>query len=109
MTILTSQIWIKKEKDHDVSKKLGYNRFLVDNVWRVGHEGLSNGDIPNARSEAMARLTRKHILTKAMNKSSDDSIRITDALIKEDIDVYINLWKSFMAALFPDMYGSDSD
>ena len=44
-----------------------------------------------------------------MNKSSGDSTRNNDALIKEDIDVDINPWNSFMAALFPDMYGSDSD
>ena len=44
-----------------------------------------------------------------MNKSSEDSTRNSDALIKKDIDVDVNPWNSFVAALFPDMYDSDSD
>ena len=55
---------IKKKKgtrahDNAISKEIGYNRWMRNNIWVVGGERLTTNDIKTTRSNKKKRLKKK--------------------------------------------------
>ena len=93
-----------KVKDDAVSKKLGYNRFMVHDVWKVGKERLLKDDIKNKRSAAKKRTERKRMLNRAIVQSAADNINDVDTEFKEVSKVGVAPWTRKTMHLFPDLY-----
>ena len=53
------------EEDGNFTKKLGYNHFMIDNVWKVGKKRLMVDNIRMKRKGAVTRAAQKLIVKKA--------------------------------------------
>ena len=86
------------------SKRLGYNRFMVEDVWRVGTNMLLDDNVRKKRTDAHDRKLRKKAIAKAitLSKRNRDSVALT--VIDEDLNVPMPCWTSKVKELFPDLY-----
>ena len=54
------------EKDVDISGKLGYNRFMLDDVWVIGTDRMVKDDIKATRIHARECAERKRTISKSI-------------------------------------------
>lgn len=92
-----------RKADDKISKKLGYNRFLVEDVWKVGTDRLQNANIKKEREDARARLQRKRDTNRAIVKKFQEK---KDAVseIKHEIECEIPPWRQQMMEMYPNNY-----
>ena len=94
----------KKVKEDDaVSNKLGYNRFMVEDVWNVGSARLEKDNIGAKRQHAIERLKRKTSMTAAMN-AAEALTNATELILKPDINVEVSPWNNYVTSSFSDLY-----
>lgn len=91
-------------KDDVVSKKLGYNRFMITNVWEVGNKRLVADEIGKVRQEAVAQIDRKRAITRAMEAASGISEKTQASAIKGTMDVPMAPWTKRIRKRFPQFY-----
>ena len=93
--------------DTTLSKNLGYNRFLVDDIWKIGTTRLLADDIPRKRQKAEERMKRKRDTSRAITASERSSSIISTFCFKEDIDIEPMSWNLYAIEQFPDLYTFD--
>lgn len=77
-----------------ISKKLGYNRFMVEDMWKVGSARLHKYCIGKKREHAVARLVRKSTMASAINAAKD-------SIFKPELELTIPEWKNHISSSFP--------
>lgn len=85
-----------RKDDDKISKQLGYNRFMIDDVWKVGKERLEKANIKKEREDARARLQRKRDTNRAIVERFQQKKNEASA-IKADIECDVP-WR------YPDNY-----
>ena len=53
-----------EEKDDEITEKVGYTRFMLDDVWSIGWERLERDDVRETHQLAEKRIKRKRIVTE---------------------------------------------
>ena len=87
------------------TKKLGYNRFMIDNVWKVGKARLEKDNVRKKRLGAVARVCRKLLVKKAViSASKENEEDILSYGEKVDLDVEMPPWTKHVMGLFPKDY-----
>ena len=90
------------EKDVVVTKKLGYNRFMIDNVWRIGKERLAKDNVRSKRLGAVARVSRKLLVKKVvMDAAKETSMTYCQ---KEEVAVDMPSWTRHIMGLYTNDY-----
>ena len=93
------------KKEVSISKKFGYNRYMVDNIWTVGNERLLKDDAKETRAAAAWRIDRKRKVTRVRSKiDSETSNGAAMDEIKEEKCVGNMPWKRFAMKDFPEFY-----
>ena len=93
-----------KVKDSAVSKNLGYNRFMVHDVWKVGRSRLEKDEVKRSRLSARKRTNRKRAVNSAIIRSVAETNSAPTCVIKGDMDVERSSWSKKSIELFPDLY-----
>ena len=52
-----------EEKDDEITEKVGYNRFMLDDVWSIGWERLERDNVRKTRQLPVKRTERKRMVT----------------------------------------------
>ena len=91
-----------KANDNEISMKLGYNRWMRDNIWVAGEERLAKDNVKQGRFEARQRLNKKITLKKAIEKIQFAGKKY-DAFDKEKT-VSLPGWTKRMMRKCPDYY-----
>ena len=89
-------------KDATVSKKLGYNRFMVENVWDIGTQQIEKDDVRSTRVSAKKRVLRKRRINSAV--SSHEALRQPDSGFKLEKNVEQAPWKKSVMQTFSKFY-----
>ena len=92
------------EEDDLVSVKLGYNQYMVTNVWNIGIEKLSLDNIPKKRQDAFIRVERKRRVNMIVASSLNNDANKSCLREKMDIDVAMPVWTQSIVSLFPHFY-----
>ena len=92
-----------KKLDEKISKKLGYNRFMIEDPWVIGKDRIEKAEYKRVRNDARERALRK----RAINKVVVEKVRMREArgsAFKQEIDVEVPPWTLKMHELLPDLY-----
>ena len=87
-----------------MSVKLGYNKYMVTNVWNSGIEKLSNDNIPKKRQDAFIRVERKRRVNMIVASSLNDDANKSCLSGKMLIDVAMPVRTQSIVSLFPHFY-----
>ena len=93
-----------RKGDDSISKKLGYNRFMIEDVWKVGRERLKKANVKKVRNDARKRQLRKREINKAIAKEINSQDVNTESEFQSEMEVEMPPWTKKMMQLFPDMY-----
>ena len=89
-------------KDAEITKRLGYNRYMIDNVWKVGRERIRKENVREKRASAAVRADRKVLIKRAViNQSKLDPV---SAELKDEKAVDMPPWTTFLINKFPGEY-----
>ena len=93
-----------RKGDNAISKKLGYNRFMVENVWKIGRERLEKANVKKVRLDAQKRQKRKRDINKAIAREINSQRSTEGGEFKKEINVEMPPWTTKMREICPDMY-----
>ena len=95
----------KVKVDAKLSNKLGYNRFVIEDVWKIGSERLMKDDINigTKRAFASTRLERRSNMTMAINASEALDVS-ADFEFKAELEVTNPSWAMHTTGLFSGLY-----
>ena len=86
------------------SEKLGYNKFMLEDVWKAGCERLKKADLKKVRNDARERINRRQRVNKAvMEKVALDSNE-AKSVFKSDLLQNHPPWTQFIMPQFPEYY-----
>jgi hypothetical protein len=78
------------EKYKDVSEALGYNRFMLDNVWTVGTYRLIRDDMKEQRTARNRKFDKKRNMTRVLHKVEAESTKTCK--FKDEVHVSDQPW-----------------
>lgn len=84
------------------SKRLGYNRFMIEDVWRVGATMLSEDDVLKQRSDAYDRRQRKKSVARAIALAKQRTN--ASVIVEKELEIDMPCWTSKMKDEFPDLF-----
>ena len=90
--------------DDEVSKKLGYNRFMIRNIWRHGAELLEKDNIKQTRMAKYVRQQRKMRVNRAIMESVAANNVDNTLVLKEEKNIETPPWRSFVMNKFSRFY-----
>lgn len=96
-----------RKDDTSLSKNLGYNRFLIDDIWKIGTNRSLADDIPRQRQKAEERIKHKLDTSRAILALEHSSSIISTFSVKEDMDIEPMSWNLYAIEQFPDLYAYD--
>ena len=88
--------------DVEKTKKLRYNRFMIESVWKVRRQRIKKDNVKQKQLDAVARADRKLLIKRAvldMSNEKSDSV-----IIKEEKAVSISLWTKYLMNRFLEEY-----
>ena len=88
--------------DRDISKNLGFNRYLRDNIYEVVRRRLADDNIGNSRRATRNRLDRRKVINAVMERLHWDETEV-DSMIDESKSVDAP-WSSIIQGLTPAHY-----
>jgi len=90
-------------KDADISKRLGYSRFLIDDPWVIGRARLNKGGVKSKRDGMRRRMDQKKRVNLALG-SNDDKVG-TPAMKLDGLDeVELPPWAKRMMETYLEYY-----
>ena len=90
--------------DDEVSKRIGYNRFMIHNIWRHGAELLEKDNIKQTRMAKYVRRQRKMRVNRAIMESAAANNVDNTLLLKEEKILETPPWRSFVMNKFSRFY-----
>lgn len=96
-----------RKDDEKISNKLGYNRFMRDDVWKVGKKRLEHANVKDARISARVRADRK----SRINRAICDQVRTcngreaADAKLGEVSEMQLPPFLNRIVDSFPEYFG----
>ena len=90
--------------DNDVSKKLGYNRFMISSPWKHGARLLTKDNIKQTRMAKFARTRRKLRVNRAIMESVAANRTNNTLIFKEEMTVETPPWRKFVMNKFNRFY-----
>ena len=88
--------------DRRISTALGFNRYLVDNIYEMGNQRLMDDEIAKAQTASKKRLERRRDVNAAMEKLHWDE-KEADSVV-EKTDGADAPWSSVIQKLTPAYY-----
>jgi len=102
--VVEDEIEDSRKEDDKHSKQLGYNKYMLKDVYSAGCHRLLKANLKKARRDAKARVERRQRLNKAvLDAVKNQSIR-RDPSITSDLDVAMPSWSRFIMNQYPDFY-----
>ena len=93
-----------RKEDAMKSEKLGYNKFMLEDVWKAGCERLKKADLKKVRNDARERINRRQRVNKAvMEKVALDSNK-ANTVFKSDLIQNQPPWTRFIMPQYPEYY-----
>ena len=90
------------KQDRKMSRALGYNRWMRDNVWLAGKKRLEIDDVKKKRLSARRRLEKKMAHKHAIETISLENVE--NQAFKDESTVCVPCWTSFMMDRYSDYY-----
>lgn len=90
--------------DGGVSKKLGYNRFMISSLWQHGMRLLEKDNIKVTRSAKLALSRRKMMLNRAIIDHVAKSRSKSGLVLKEEKEVVSPPWRRVAMKRFGRFY-----
>ena len=93
------------EKD-DVkeNKKLGFNRFMIESVWKVGRGRLAKDNVRKARIDAHLRKERKMRINRDVGNPMSKRKAAVNSISKNEKNVEQPPWTKLAMKGFPQFY-----
>ena len=92
------------EKDGEIAKRLGYSRFMLEDVRVVGKQRLEKKNIKVARQRQKARVYRNHRVNLALSEEMKRKATVRDPVEKQVKEVILPPWKARLMAQYPEYY-----
>ena len=93
------------KKDVDISDDLGYNCFILHNVWSIGNERLVKDKVKGQRAALGRRVNRKRQLARALSNvdsGPDGAPGVSE--MKDEVSVPEQLWDKSSHTQYPEFY-----
>ena len=93
------------KKDVDISEDLGYNCFMLHNIWSIGKERLDKDNMKGQRAALGRRVNRKRQLARALSNvdSGPDGAPAVSEM-KDEVSVPEQLWDTSSHTHYPEFY-----
>ena len=93
------------KKDVDISEDLGYNCFMLHNIWSIGKERLDKDNVKGQRAALGRRVNRKRQLARALSNvdSGPDGAPAVSEM-KDEVSVPEQLWDTSSHTHYPEFY-----
>ena len=89
----------KKKDDDKISNKLGYSRFMIEDVWAIGTKRLLKANLKETRRGAKVRSDRK----ARINAAIADVVK-QRKIEKISVEVDLPWWKKRIQSMYPKYY-----
>ena len=91
------------EESEKTSKELGYNKYMIEDVWMFGKNLLKEDDVLKRRSDVYNRRLQKKAISRgialAKKKQNRDCV-----LVEQNNEIAMPNWTSKMKEEFPDLF-----
>ena len=90
--------------DDALSKKLGYNRYMIASVWRAGEKMLLKDNVKETRLARMALKSRKQRINKAIMAAVSANRLVPSLVLKDAKNIPTAPWTKFVMGKFNRFY-----
>ena len=92
-----------RAEDEKISKKLGYNRFMIESVWVAGRQRLLTDNVMESRTNGRKRNDRKMKINVAIRDAAAHAPSGANTF-KEEVRGDTAIWTKKMRSKYPDLY-----
>jgi len=85
------------------SRKLGYNKYMIENVWRAGEKLLIKDGVGKKRQKAFVRIERRRRINETVSTSLSEQSN-SDYQEKKEVNINMPVWTRHIMHMFPNFY-----
>ena len=101
---LVLKVGDNRKVDKTILANLGYNRFMIEDAYKIGCLRLLKANLENTRLHAQARVKRRQEGNKYVVEEVRKGNVKSNTNLQEDSNYEMPSWKNFLMTKYPDFY-----